>query len=202
MQINSCDPSGGCCTSVVPMKSKRKQSVNHGKVFEQAIEARLISARQEGIVADWNHTQPKTSKFKGLFVPTEAAGADFLFVLRGGLGCAMEAKSSTGHRCAADRIEPRQWAQLENYHRTGAISLLALEFREDDQVYQFVIPWGEVTWRTKNGSPTSVDMDAVKAWPIDERPSFIHRFVKQCQHCRRALHLRAQACICGTRCTK
>ncbi len=127
-----------------------------GKQLEDATATKLTVLRQQGIVAWWQKNDPSYRRRGGFYQPTIASGADFSGTFMGGLSFALETKSigvkkETGkidEFCLEQRIPVVQLDHLNATARSGAVSILVLQFRHPNAPWAlFGVPWLQVPWR-------------------------------------------------------
>ena len=124
----------------------------HGQAFERAVADELDALLLTGVLADYQHAEPRRLASGAYASP---AGADFTGIYAGGgRGWCVETKSAeravylsreAARAWGKDRapaLSERQRAQLGRYFEADAVSLLAVEIRGVVRVWQ----WGYVPW--------------------------------------------------------
>lgn len=153
-----------------------------GKHFERGLQYFLLLLQQQGLIRYWEHNRPGFRRVGKRFIHTEASGADYAGILRGGYAFALEAKS-TGTRpngklnpFERDRVSMRQQMHLEQAHLAGAPALIVLEFRPKGAPLWFLAPWAKIDWHGKK----SIRAEELTEWAIGEG-DFRRAFQVRCE---------------------
>lgn len=162
-------------------------SRDFGAELEKPVKKKLEQLQVLGVVAHFHKNQPAFAlagkgpppDFEPRYIRVAASGADFEGTLglrsgRPGLSFALEVKSvgpkppkqgrgmQTFIREA--RMPDDQISHLDAVARSGAVSLLLLQWRpEDEPWFVTLIPWAEVPWRTAKVR-SHIDMEAARPW--------------------------------------
>lgn len=164
-----------------------------GKAFELRIENALTVAMQSRVVSWWAHQQPAYSRFG---TPLKPSGADFVFVLRGGVSGCVECKSLKGSRLARSAIAPEQSRHLDAVSKERGLALLAVEFRDEEKgiFSSHLIPWDAVPWKVAR-SAEAVSMDALQGYKLQPAGS-IASMLQVCVACStyRPLGISVECC--------
>ncbi len=100
-----------------------------------------------------------------VFVPVGLGGADFVLLGSSGRYFACECKTVDAGRLYRDEIPAHQVKHLDQTARSGAGSLLAVQFRDAGTSTAFLCPWQSVPWATAR-SAESITAADVEPWVI------------------------------------
>ena len=151
---------------------RKSQAV--GEAGESYAEGQFKMALYLGILAHYEHNQPRAKFIGGRLMYDKPSVADYTGVLEGGRVLAEEVKSTEEKRFYKSGVEPKQQAHLNATARAGGLALLLVEFRRPQQLdphrvttlYQrFAIPWLEVPWE-KARSAEAIMPEQLQQWLI------------------------------------
>lgn len=159
-----------------------------GDAGESYAEGQFKMALHLGILAHYEHNQPRAKFIGGRLMYDKPGVADYTGVLdRGARTLAVEVKSTEEARFYRDNlkwgVKPKQQAHLTAVARAGGLAFLLLEFRRPSvdgprvlPVYQrFAVPWLEAPWETVR-TAVSVAPERLGQWLIEPGTCFLSRW--------------------------
>ena len=160
---------------------RKSQAV--GAAAESYAEGQFLMALHLGILAHYEHNQPRAKFIRGKLMYDKPGVADYTGMLEGGRTLAVEVKSTDAKRFYKSDVEPKQQAHLEATARGGGLALLLVEFRRPlvdgprvTPVYQrFAIPWLEVPWEAAR-SALSIEPERLGQWFIQPDTCHLKRW--------------------------
>lgn len=138
-----------------------------GRAWEDAVEAMLARAVEQGVLVSYARTLAPVSLRRGRRRGEARTGAaDFTAELPGGQALVIECKAEAAARLKCGRIRPEQGRALEAARRAGALVLVAVRLREGhaDEV-GLLVHWGDlaVRWALARVAP-----DGPASWTAAE----------------------------------
>lgn len=140
-----------------------------GDAGESYAEGQFMMALRLGILAHYEHNEPRTNFINGQLMHEKPSVSDYTGMLEGGRVLAEEVKSRAAKRLYKSEVEPKQQAHLEATARGGGLAILLVEFRSASAPFfrRFAIPWLEVPWQVvKSAESISVEQPELAQWLI------------------------------------
>lgn len=149
-------------------RAKHRQSVAHGKNFEEWVEMQHASAKRRGMLVHVVHNQAQSKVVGWRMIYTGAGVADYTGCMRDGKCLATEAKSTGKDRLAKSEITPKQQEHLTAVSNACGYAYLLVEFRGTNTLLnrRYAIPWSRVPWKVLRTAESLVEADIKPCWRL------------------------------------
>lgn len=171
-----------------------KNAFAAGKEFEvKCVGARLKADHQAGILRHLTHSQPTFRRVGKEFFPVAQGGADWVGILSGSsMSVAVESKSTKKGFFAYEQIPDGELEHLDAVASSRGISLLAIEFRDEEEFasvfisppQRFLVPWEQVPWKIARKNKR-ITPELLVGWEMPSTGnSLLVDFIRRCPTCR------------------